>query len=111
MSTFSAGKKETLDALVARIYSAFLAGGDGVPSLRFSFIEGPIGAVSSVDRVLKRFPELARFMMAVPTLDGAVPRRALSNLAPSAAAGEQVPVGTLVAIAAGSWPFRSLEAT
>jgi hypothetical protein len=48
--------------MVARIHQSFLAAGLGEPSLYFLLADGVApGSVSSVDRVLKRYPELERF--------------------------------------------------
>jgi hypothetical protein len=111
-------RKEPLSALVERVHAAFLAAGE-TPAIRFAFSDPQIGKVSSVERVLKRHPELARFATAAPALPGtesliaavkpATPPRTLTNLPGSPAAGEEIPMETLIAIANGvprSFPFH-----
>src|SRR5437899_4048684 len=63
LTTFVASRKEPLAEMLQRIYQAFSGAGLGEPAIRFNFGDGPLGGgVSSVDRVLKRHPELARFV-------------------------------------------------
>src|SRR5437867_933065 len=111
--TFNASRKEPLAALLERIHAAFPASGQGDPSIRFSFSDAPLpGYVSSVDRVLKRHPQLERFLTTSATLPGGPPIRQISNGPVSPAAGESVPLATLLAIAAGvpkSFPFHNLS--
>jgi hypothetical protein len=109
LTTFTASRKEPLAALLERIRAAFLTAGQGEPSIRFSFSDAPLpGFVSSVDRVLKRHPQLQRFLV-----ESAV--RQISNDAVSSdvrASGEPVPFDTLLAIAAGvprSFPFHGVS--
>ena len=111
-TTFSASKKEPLAVLPERIHAAFLAAGLGEPVTQFSFSDAPVpGFASSVGRVLKRHPELERFVSTAPTLPGSPPVRQISNGPVSPAAGEAVVFATLLAIAAGvsrSFPFHNL---
>jgi hypothetical protein len=113
-------RKEPLSALVERVHAAFVAAGE-TPAMRFALTDPQFGKVSSVDRVLKRFPELARFAMAAPVPPGAesliaaakpaTPRRTLTNLPGSPAAGEQIPIETILALACGvprSFPFHAV---
>src|SRR3984893_1459996 len=99
LTTFVASRKEPLAEMLERIYQAFSGAGLGEPAIRFNFGDGPLGgSFSSVDRVLKRHPELARFVTTAvppPLIPGA---RRITNdpLSPGAA----VPFPTLHAIAA-----------
>jgi hypothetical protein len=110
--TFAASKKEPLGAMLDRVHQAFLDAGLGEPAIHFNFGDGLVGGgVSSVDRVLKRHPELERFVTtAVPMPQ--IPRaRRISNGPLSPAAGEAVPYATLQAIASGvprSFPFHGV---
>jgi len=92
--------------LLERIHAAFLATGQGEPSVRFALSDAPLpGYVSSVDRVLKRHPELTAFTTENPMLPGGVPIRQIS------ADADAVPFATLLAIAAGvprSFPFHNV---
>ena len=112
LTTFVASRKEPLAEMLQRVYQAFLGAGLGEPAIRFNFGDTQMpGSVSSVDRVLKRHPELARFVttdVAPPLITGA---RRISNDPLSPAAGEAVPFPTLHAIAAGvprSFPFHDI---
>src|SRR5262252_940007 len=109
LTTFAASKKEPLSAAMARIYKAFLDTGQGEPMVRFNFGDAPLaGFVSSVDRVLKRHPELERFVTSAEPIPGVQGARRISNGPLSAAAGETVPFSLLETIAAGvprSFPF------
>lgn len=112
MNTFAASRKEPLAAMMDRVHQAFLDAGLGEPIIRFNFGDGPIArGVSSVDRVLKRHPELARFVTDAQPIPGIPGARRISNGPLSAGAGEAVPYATLQAIAAGvprSFPFHSI---
>jgi hypothetical protein len=70
-TTFATSRKEPLGETVARIQAAFEAAGFGAPAIRFSMSDPPITPmtealgikrVSSVERVLRRWPELAPFV-------------------------------------------------
>jgi hypothetical protein len=110
VTTFKADKKEPLAVLLERIHTAFLAAGLGEPVTRFSFSDAPApGFVSGVDRVLKRHPELKRFLSTGSTLPAVPPVQVISNGPASPAVGETVEFATLLAIAAGvprSFPFH-----
>jgi hypothetical protein len=103
LTTFKASKKEPL-AELERIHAAFLASGHGEPSVRFSLSDAPLpGFVSSVDRVLKRYPQLERFVVSASPYPGGLPIRQI--------AGESMEFPTLLAIAAGvprSFPFHNI---
>jgi hypothetical protein len=112
-TTFAASRKEPLAETIARIHAGFLAAGFGEPSVRFSLADAPInpeaGAVaaalgikriSSVGRVLKRWPQLERFSR----------ERLIVNITESGAT-EPVDFALLVEIARGvprSFPFHAI---
>jgi hypothetical protein len=104
LTTFKAIKKEPLAVLLERIHAAFLASGQGEPSVRFSLADAPLpGFVSSVDRVLKRYPQLERFVISASPYPGGVPIRQI--------AGDAVEFPILLSIAAGvprSFPFHNI---
>jgi hypothetical protein len=106
-STFAASKKEPLVAMLDRVHQAFLAAGLGEPTIRFTFSDAPTpGFVSSVDRVLKRLPDMQRFLAANSPMTGFPEIRRLSN----AVSGEAAPFANIQAIAAGvprSFPFHN----
>jgi hypothetical protein len=67
--------------------------------------------VSSVDRVLKRFPQLEPFTFSAPALGNTTPIRQISNRANSPAAGQTVDFSVLLSIAQGvprSFPFHGI---
>jgi hypothetical protein len=111
-TTFVASKKEPLAAMLDRVYQAFPAAGLAEPTLRFSFSDAPLaGYVSSVDRVLKRLPDMRRFLASNTPAPGFPPlglaeTRWLSN----AESEEAVEYSTIQTIAAGvprSFPFHA----
>jgi len=112
LTTFVASRKEPLAPMLKRVYQAFSSAGLGEPVIRFHF--GDIqfsSSVSAVDRVLKRHPELKRFVttaVTAPLIPGA---RRITNDHVSPAAGEALPFPTLHAIDAGvprSFPFHDV---
>jgi len=112
LTTFVASRKEPLAEMLQRIYQAFSGAGLGEPVIRFNFGDTQLArSVSAVDRVLKRHPELARFVttaVAPPLIPGA---RRITNDPLSPAAGEAAPFPTLHALAAGvprSFPFHTI---
>ena len=113
LTTFTASRKEPLSALLERIRAAFLAAGQGEPAIRFSFSDAPLpDSVSSVDRVLKRYPQLQRFLVETAALPAGLAVRQISNDAASRDADEPVPFETLLTIAAGvprSFPFHGIS--
>ncbi len=112
LHTFVASKKEPLAAMLDRVHQAFLDAGLGEPVIRFNFGDSQFGGgVSSVDRVLKRFPELERFVTTKEPMPGIPGKRRISNGPMSEGAGQAVAYSTLQAIAAGvprSFPFHSV---
>jgi len=110
--TFAASRKEPLAEMLDRVHQGFLDVGHGEPSIQFNFGDSPIpGGVSSVDRVLRRHPELARFVTNAAPAVGIPGARRISNGPLSQGAGESIPFATLREIAAGvprSFPFHSV---
>ncbi len=113
ITNFAASRKEPLVAMMDRVHQGFVDSGLPEPFIRFNFADGMIVSFSSVDRVLKRHPELARFVTEAspaPQLNIRAARR-LSNGPLSPGAGDVVPYATLQAIAAGvprSFPFHGV---
>jgi hypothetical protein len=112
VTTFAASRKEPLLTMMDRVHHGFVDAGVPEPTIRFNFGDRPIpGGVSSIDRVLKRHPELERFVTTASPMPGIPETRRISNGAMSAAAGESIPYATLQAIAAGvprSFPFHTI---
>ncbi len=108
--TFRANRKEPLAVLLERIHAAFLASSLD-PAVQFSLSDAPLpGFTSSVDRVLKRHPNLRRFLSDSATMPGGPTVRQLGNRAGSPAASEAIEFATLLEIAAGvprSFPFHN----
>lgn len=113
LSTFAANRREPLAEMLTRVRAGFVDGGPGEPAIQFSFGDPLIpGFVSSVDRVLRRYPDLRRFETAAQPMPGIAGARRLSNAASSPAAGEVLPWDQLIAIATGvprSFPFHSVS--
>lgn len=108
---FAASKKEPLVAMMDRVHQAFLDAGLDEPVIRFNFADGQVAGVSSVDRVLKRHPELERFVTTASPMPGIPGARRISNEPMSPSAGEAVAYTTLQTIAAGvprSFPFQGV---
>ena len=110
-TTFAASRKEPLVTMMDRVHQGFIDAGIAEPFIRFNFGDGLPVTFSSVDRVLKRHPELERFVTEAapaPQIPGA---RRISNGPMSTGSGETIPYSTLQAIAAGvprSFPFHSI---
>jgi len=106
--SLAASKKEPLAELAGRIRQAFLDAGLGEPVIRFNLMgEGRVEGYSPIDRVLKRHPEMERFVTFAAPIVGASESRRISN----AATGEPAEYSTLQAIAAGvprSYPFAAV---
>jgi hypothetical protein len=102
LTTFAATKKEPLAVLLERIHAAFLASGVGEPSILFTFSDPPVpGAFSTIDRLLKKYPDFSRFAAESSLVPNMPPIRQVSNRSGSPGAGESVPFATLLAVAAG----------
>ena len=113
LTTFRATRKDPLAGVLERIHAAFIASGLGEPEIAFAFADAPLpGFVSSVDRVLKRYPDLRRFECTHSALAGLPAVRQLSNRTGTPAAGEPLPFTTLATIAGGvprSFPFHGIS--
>jgi hypothetical protein len=108
LTTFDVDKKEPLGQLIQRIRQAFLDAGMAEPTIRFT-LRGSSRSkgASAIDRVVKNYPEMERFLVLRPSLPGAPDVRMLSN----SETGEAAAYATLQAIAAGiprTYPFRSV---
>lgn len=112
VTTFRANRKEPLATVLERSHTAFRQSGEPDPQLRFVFADSGLpGRVSSVDRVLKRFPEMERFHSTVDGILGQPAFRQLSNQVGTTAENEVVDFPTLLGIAEGvpkSFPFHSI---
>jgi hypothetical protein len=110
MTSFAASRKEPLVVMMDRVHQGFLDAGLQ-PVIHFNFADGGVVSFSSVDRVLKKHPELERFVTdksPAPMLNTAGARR-LSNGPLSPAANESIPYETLQFIASGvprAYPFH-----
>jgi hypothetical protein len=113
LTTFAASRKEPLVTMMDRVHQGFVDAGLE-PVIHFNFADGGIVSFSSVDRVLKRHPELERFVTSAspaPMLNIPGARR-LSNGPLSPGANEVVPYPTLQFIAAGvprAYPFHHIS--
>ena len=109
LTTFAASRKEPVAVVLERVHAAFLAA--GAPSIQFTLsdgpaIPGPDARVSSIDRVLKRHPQLKTFEQMVPAYPGGPSIRVLTN---KAGADAKVDFSLLLEIARGiprSFPFH-----
>jgi hypothetical protein len=112
LTTFVASRKEPLVTMMNRVHQAFPQAGLDEPAIRFHFTDHPVpGSTSSVQRVLKRFPTLQRFVTDAPLVPGMPGMLRISNGAGSEAAGQSLPYEILEAIAAGvprSFPFNAV---
>ena len=104
----AASRKEPLAEMAARIRQAFLNSGLEDLLVRFTFTDSAATNTSSaIDRVLKRHPDMARFVTDQKLGASSMHARMLSNV-PTA---EPADFATLPAIAAGlprSYPFPSV---
>jgi hypothetical protein len=112
LTTFAASRKEPLASVLERVRAAIIAANFGEPHVRFVLSDAPVeGGVRTVDRVLKRFPPLERFLQNLAPYPGGPEMRVISNLGSSGATGETVDFATLLDIARGvprSFPFHSV---
>ena len=117
-TTFAASRKEPLIDTVERVHAAFVAAGFGEPLVRFALSDHAatpmtealgVKRVSSIERVLKRWPSLERFARGVGAAPGtSATLRVISNLATSGAI-ESVDFAILREIVRGipkSFPFQ-----
>ncbi len=108
-SEFGASRKEPLAEMFDRVIAGFEQAGMGSPAVQFALSDAPLpGHVSSVDRVLNRFPQMRRFLdEASPLPPMPSGRRLTSRQTP----GEGLDTATLRAILAGvpkSFPFHGV---
>jgi hypothetical protein len=111
LTTFAASRKEPLAEVLERVHAALIAAGFGEPQVQFVLADSPtVGGVSSVDRVLKRFPVLAPFASnRSPSVLIASGTKVITNSA--GATGDQVDFAILLEVARGvprSFPFHHL---
>ncbi len=105
--TFATIKKESLAEMTSRIRQAFLDSGLGEPVIRFTLVDSALRKGQAVDRTLKRYPEMERFLMFDPIMPGTAESRLLSNFK----TGEPADLATLLAIFGGvprSYPYNSV---
>ncbi len=112
-TSFAASRKEPLVEMLERVHAGFIAAGFGEPLIRFSLADAPIlpqanalgvRHVSSVERVLKRWPALGKFQRT-----DASGRGRLANIGESGAV-EAVTFAVIAEIARGvpkSFPFHT----
>ena len=104
----AASRKEPLAEMTARIRQAFLDAGLHDPLIRFTLTDSSATNTSlAIDRVLKRFPTMERFITEQKIGATSMSARMLSNVL----SGEPADYGTLHAIASGvprSFPFPSV---
>jgi hypothetical protein len=109
LTTFAASRKEPLADVLERIHTAIIAADFGEPHVQFVLADSR--GVSSVDRVLKRFPSLERFVKSVqptPTVEAV---KVISNQAGSGTSVETIDFAILLEIARGvprSFPFHNI---
>ena len=113
LTTFVASRKEPLAEVLERIHAALIAAEFGEPHVQFVMADPMVGGVSSVARVIKRFPSLGRFVqtMAPSPSVGTLERKIITNRTSSGAAGETVDFAVLLEIARGvprSFPFHNV---
>ena len=112
LTTFAASRKEPLADMLERVHLAIAAGGFGEPNVLFVFLESHLARASSVDRVLRRFPELRPFERNTEPRSGIPSERVLSNRPNLGGGGEIVSFGTLLEVARGvpkSFPFHDVS--
>ena len=124
-TTFAAGRKEPLADMVGRVHAGFLAAGFGEPTVRFTLSDPPVSpetsavrqvmgskSVSSIERVLKRWPELGKFARDLGSRTSrGTKARILTNLTPAGVI-EPADFALLKEIAQGvprSFPFRGIS--
>jgi hypothetical protein len=95
--TIDTGKKEPLADMVGRVRQAFWDAGLGEPAIRFTFVDSALKKGAPIDRVLKRYPEMERFLVFRPILPGSSNSRTLSN----STTGDPADYATILAIAGG----------
>ena len=106
---FAASRKEPLADVLERIHAAIIAADFGEPHVQFVLADSR--GVSSVDRVLKRFPSLERFTKSLQSNPAVEAVKAISNRASPGTSAETIDFAILLEIARGvprSFPFHSI---
>jgi hypothetical protein len=113
LTNFRASRKDPLGDVLDRVHGAFLSAFGREPEIQFTLADGMVpGGVSSVDRVLKRFPQMERFYFSGTPMPAIPEVRQLSNGLISPVVGEQPDFATLLQIAQGvprSFPFHNIH--
>jgi hypothetical protein len=109
LTTFAASRKEPLAEVLERVHAAIIAADFGEPQVQFVLADSR--GVSSVDRVLKRFPSLERFTKSLQSNPAVGAVKAISNRASPGTSAETIDFAILLEIARGvprSFPFHSI---
>jgi hypothetical protein len=109
LTTFAASRKEPLANVLERVHAAIIAANFGEPHVQFELADSR--GVSSVDRVLKRFPSLERFTKSIQPTPAVAAVKAISNRASPGTSAETIDFAILLEIARGvprSFPFHSI---
>jgi hypothetical protein len=109
LTTFAASRKEPLADVLERVHAAIIAADFGEPHVQFVLADSR--GVSSVDRVLKRFPSLERFTKSLQPTPAVAAVKAISNRASPGTSAETIDFAILLEIARGvprSFPFHSI---
>ena len=109
LTTFAASRKEPLADVIERVHAAIIAADFGEPQVQFVLADSR--GVSSVDRVLKRFPSLERFTKSLQSNPAVEAVKAISNRASPGTSAETIDFAILLEIARGvprSFPFHSI---
>src|SRR5579862_1259426 len=113
-TTFAASRKEPLVEVLERVHAAIVTADLGEPQIEFVMTDSPLaGGVSSVDRVLKRFPMLANFARnRAPSTGAASATKVITNSTIAGGTGDQIDFTIILEIARGvpkSFPFHSIR--
>ena len=109
LTTFAASRKEPLADVLERVHAAIIAADFGEPHVQFVLADSR--GVSSVDRVLKRFPSLEGFTKSLQRTPAVAAVKAISNRASPGTSAETIDFAILLEIARGvprSFPFHSI---
>src|SRR5208282_733855 len=88
LTTFAASRKEPLADVLERVHAAIIAADFGEPHVQFVLADSR--GVSSVDRVLKRFPSLERFTKSLQPTPAVAAVKAISNRANPGTSAETI---------------------
>ena len=106
---FAASRKEPLAEVLERIHTAIIAADFGEPHVQFVLSDSR--GVSSVDRVLKRFPSLERFVKTLQPTPAVEAVKAISNRESPGTSAATIDFAILLEIARGvprTFPFHSI---